>query len=43
VTSSTLDGLDLSALDGYLRSAGIDRDGELMAQLISGGRSNLTV
>ena len=38
----TLDGLDLSALDGYLRSAGIGRDGELTAQLISGGRSNLT-
>ncbi len=38
----TLDGLDLAALDGYLRSAGIDRDGELTAQLISGGRSNLT-
>jgi aminoglycoside phosphotransferase (APT) family kinase protein len=38
----TLDGLDLSALDGYLRSAGIGRDGDLTAQLISGGRSNLT-
>ncbi|MDT5343379.1 MAG: hypothetical protein QOE52_2563, partial [Mycobacterium sp.] len=38
----TLDGLDLSALDGYLRSAGIGRAGELTAQLISGGRSNLT-
>ena len=38
----TLDGLDLSALDGYLRSAGIGRDGELTAHLISGGRSNLT-
>jgi aminoglycoside phosphotransferase (APT) family kinase protein len=42
VTSSPLDGLDLAALDGYLRSVGIDRDGELRAQLISGGRSNLT-
>jgi aminoglycoside phosphotransferase (APT) family kinase protein len=42
MTSSTLDGLDLSALDGYLRSAGIGRDGELTAHLISGGRSNLT-
>jgi aminoglycoside phosphotransferase (APT) family kinase protein len=42
MTSSTLDGLDLSALDGYLRSAGISRDGELTAHLISGGRSNLT-
>jgi aminoglycoside phosphotransferase (APT) family kinase protein len=37
-----LDGLDLAALDQYLRSIGIDRDGELRAQLISGGRSNLT-
>jgi aminoglycoside phosphotransferase (APT) family kinase protein len=42
VTSSPLDGLDLAALDGYLRSAGVGRDGELRAQLISGGRSNLT-
>jgi aminoglycoside phosphotransferase (APT) family kinase protein len=42
VTTSPLDGLDLTALDGYLRSAGIDREGELRAQLISGGRSNLT-
>jgi aminoglycoside phosphotransferase (APT) family kinase protein len=38
----TLDGLDLSALDKHLRSAGIGRDGELTAELISGGRSNLT-
>jgi aminoglycoside phosphotransferase (APT) family kinase protein len=38
----TLDGLDVSKLDRYLRSAGINRDGELTAQLISGGRSNLT-
>jgi aminoglycoside phosphotransferase (APT) family kinase protein len=42
VTSSPLDGLDLVALDGYLRSAGVGRDGELTGQLISGGRSNLT-
>ena len=42
MTTSPLDGLDLTALDGYLRSAGIDREGELRAQLISGGRSNLT-
>ncbi|MFZ0227576.1 MAG: phosphotransferase family protein, partial [Mycobacterium sp.] len=42
MTSSTFDGLDLSALDGYLRSAGIGRAGELTAHLISGGRSNLT-
>jgi aminoglycoside phosphotransferase (APT) family kinase protein len=38
----TTDGLDLTALDKYLCSAGVDRDGELRAQLISGGRSNLT-
>jgi aminoglycoside phosphotransferase (APT) family kinase protein len=42
VTTTPLDGLDLVALDEYLRSAGIGRDGELRAQLISGGRSNLT-
>lgn len=42
MTSSPLDGLDLVALDGYLRSAGIGRGGELRARLISGGRSNLT-
>jgi aminoglycoside phosphotransferase (APT) family kinase protein len=42
VTSSQIDGLDLVALDGYLRSVGIGRDGQLHAQLISGGRSNLT-
>jgi aminoglycoside phosphotransferase (APT) family kinase protein len=42
VNSLPLDGLDLTGLDGYLRAAGIDRDGELRAQLISGGRSNLT-
>jgi aminoglycoside phosphotransferase (APT) family kinase protein len=42
VTSSPHDGLDLAALDGYLRSVGVGRDGELHAQLISGGRSNLT-
>ncbi|MGB8793578.1 MAG: phosphotransferase family protein, partial [Mycobacterium sp.] len=42
MTTSPLDGLDLIALDGYLRSAGFDRGGELRAQLISGCRSNLT-
>lgn len=36
------DGLDLPALDRYLRSFGIERDGELRADFISGGRSNLT-
>jgi aminoglycoside phosphotransferase (APT) family kinase protein len=42
VTSSTQDGLDLGALDRHLRSVGIARAGELRAELISGGRSNLT-
>jgi aminoglycoside phosphotransferase (APT) family kinase protein len=42
VTRSSLDGLDLLALDKHLRSVGVSRDGELVAQLISGGRSNLT-
>ncbi|WP_188069293.1 phosphotransferase family protein [Mycobacterium pseudoshottsii] len=37
-----LDGLDLAALDGYLRSLGLGREGELRGELISGGRSNLT-
>ncbi len=37
-----LDGLDLTALDQHLRSAGIPRTGELRAQFLSGGRSNLT-
>ena len=41
-SADQLEGLDLAALDGYLRSLGIDRDGELRAQFISGGRSNLT-
>jgi aminoglycoside phosphotransferase (APT) family kinase protein len=43
VTSADqLAGLDLAALDGYLRSLGIGRDGELRGEFISGGRSNLT-
>ncbi|WP_407686166.1 phosphotransferase family protein [Mycobacterium sp. HUMS_1102779] len=36
------EGLDLAGLDRYLRSLGIERDGELRAEFISGGRSNLT-
>lgn len=36
------EGLDLAGLDRYLRSLGIDRDGVLRAEFISGGRSNLT-
>src|SRR3984893_11735301 len=47
VTSSVtsayrLDGLGLGGLDRYLRSLGIERDGELRGEFISGGRSNLT-
>ncbi|MGV0809927.1 phosphotransferase family protein [Mycolicibacterium setense] len=37
-----LEGLDLTALDRHLRSEGIARSGELRAELIAGGRSNLT-
>nr|WP_090278324.1 phosphotransferase family protein [Mycolicibacterium komanii]CRL73741.1 putative aminoglycoside phosphotransferase [Mycolicibacterium komanii] len=37
-----LEGLDLDALDRHLRSEGIVRSGDLRAELISGGRSNLT-
>lgn len=39
---SDLDGLDLAALDRHLRDAGIPRSGDLHAELVSGGRSNLT-
>jgi aminoglycoside phosphotransferase (APT) family kinase protein len=42
VTTSTLDGLDLAALDRHLRAVDIPRSGELRAELIAGGRSNLT-
>jgi aminoglycoside phosphotransferase (APT) family kinase protein len=42
MTSSTLDGLDLNALDRHLQSIGVPRTGELRAELIAGGRSNLT-
>jgi aminoglycoside phosphotransferase (APT) family kinase protein len=37
-----LEGLDLAALDRHLRETGIPRSGELRAELVSGGRSNLT-
>ncbi len=40
--TASLEGLDLAALDRHLRDVGIDRTGELRAELISGGRSNLT-
>ena len=42
MTSPTLDGLDLEALDRHLQSIGLPRTGELRGELISGGRSNLT-
>ncbi|OBG77120.1 acyl-CoA dehydrogenase [Mycobacterium sp. E2462] len=41
-TADQLEGLDLASLDRYLRSLGIERDGELRGEFISGGRSNLT-
>jgi aminoglycoside phosphotransferase (APT) family kinase protein len=37
-----LDGLDLTALDRHLAEVGVPRTGELRAELIAGGRSNLT-
>ena len=40
--TTSLEGLDLTALDRHLTEAGIPRSGELWAELISGGRSNLT-
>ena len=39
---TSLEGLDLAALDHHLREVGVARSGELRAELISGGRSNLT-
>jgi aminoglycoside phosphotransferase (APT) family kinase protein len=35
-------GIDLGALDRHLRSIAVPRSGQLRAELISGGRSNLT-
>ena len=40
--TTSLEGLDLAALNGHLRDVGVPRGGELRAELISGGRSNLT-
>jgi aminoglycoside phosphotransferase (APT) family kinase protein len=40
--TTSLEGLDLDALDRHLQSVGIGRAGALRAELISGGRSNLT-
>src|SRR6185437_1672693 len=42
MTSSTPDGLDLAALDRHLCAGGIARSGAPRAELIVGGRSNLT-
>ncbi|PJK21437.1 phosphotransferase family protein [Mycolicibacterium goodii] len=39
---TSLEGLDLDALDRHLRAEGVARAGELRAELIAGGRSNLT-
>jgi aminoglycoside phosphotransferase (APT) family kinase protein len=39
---SALSGIDLAALDRHLRDIGVPRSGPLRADLISGGRSNLT-
>lgn len=36
------EGLDLAALDRHLVATGVPREGELRAELITGGRSNLT-
>jgi len=41
-STSNLEGLDLDALDRHLRAVGVRREGDLRAELISGGRSNLT-
>jgi aminoglycoside phosphotransferase (APT) family kinase protein len=38
----TIEGLDLAALDRHLRQVSVPRSGELRAELIAGGRSNLT-
>ena len=40
--TTSLEGLDLVALDRHLHDVGIARSGELRAEFISGGRSNLT-
>jgi aminoglycoside phosphotransferase (APT) family kinase protein len=40
--TTSLEGLDLVALDRHMQDVGIPRTGGLRAELISGGRSNLT-
>jgi aminoglycoside phosphotransferase (APT) family kinase protein len=42
MTTDSRSGLDLAALDRHLRDIGVPRSGPLRAELISGGRSNLT-
>ena len=42
MTSESLAGLDLAALDRHLEAVGLPRSGQLRAELVSGGRSNLT-
>jgi aminoglycoside phosphotransferase (APT) family kinase protein len=42
MTTTNAEALDLSALTRHLDGAGVARRGELRAELISGGRSNLT-
>jgi aminoglycoside phosphotransferase (APT) family kinase protein len=42
VTIDSLAGLDLAALDRHLYALGVERTGALRAELIAGGRSNLT-
>jgi aminoglycoside phosphotransferase (APT) family kinase protein len=39
---TSLEGLDLNALDRHLRSVDIPRSGDLRGEFISGGRSNMT-
>ncbi|MGW0329653.1 phosphotransferase family protein [Nocardia sp. NPDC003183] len=38
----TLPGMDIAALEQFLRANGVEVEGELRVELISGGRSNLT-
>lgn len=42
MTTARLDGLDLAALQRFFDGAGVPTAGELRAELISGGKSNLT-
>ncbi|QBJ96097.1 phosphotransferase family protein [Rhodococcus sp. ABRD24] len=42
MTAAQIDGLDLVALQRFFEGSGVAVDGELRAELISGGKSNLT-